>query len=100
MHFNSNDYIGTMVDQNSNSIQYTYYAGKITMSSRDGTSITTSTPVFIATYNENGRFLGVQILTEPGTVSVTGDTAKLFWINADSFTPKAEAAKIDLNGHD
>ena len=62
----------------------------------EGTAVIPSAPIYIATYNENGQFLGVEILNKPGTVTVTGDTAKLMWLNADSFIPRSAAAEIDL----
>ena len=69
---------------------------ELTVSCETGDAITEKTPVYVATYNENGQFLGVEILTAPNTVTVTGDKAKLMWLNADSFTPRSAAAAIDL----
>ena len=56
--------------------------------------VSTTAPVLIATYNENGQMTGVTQLTEPGRADVSGgDTATLFWLGENS-VPKCDSVDI------
>ena len=58
-----------------------------------------SESVLIASYDEEGRFLGVKAVTkEEDTVRYSGKAASLLFLGTDKdFQPMAEAIEVDLN---
>ena len=59
--------------------------------------IPTGESLYIAQYDENGKFLGVAQVTDSGTtVSLNGDSAAVFWLNTD-MEPKCEEVVIPLD---
>ena len=60
-------------------------------------SVSISSPAYIATYDNNGSMIGVQIFTSPGSINLSEtDKAKIFWVNSEGFTPKAKSVDIPL----
>ena len=59
--------------------------------------VSDSAPVYVASYETNGRMTDVQMLTQPGSVKVMGgDHAKLFWLDGETGAPKGTFAELPL----
>lgn len=61
-------------------------------------NISADAPVLVASYDENGRFLGVSVLTSPAKTSTENgsETAKLIWLDGKAFTPRTGAEEVLL----
>ena len=60
-------------------------------------ALSPSAPVFVASYDENGKMLSATCLTKPATVDLSdGDTARLFWLDAGTGVPKSDCAELAL----
>ena len=58
--------------------------------------VTASDPVLVASYDENGKMLSVDFITEPGDsgkADSQADTIKLFWVD-DTSTPKCACVDV------
>ena len=89
---------GNMSDVSGLSFKYDYTSGRIKVQNEDGVAVTSSTPVYIAIYEQSGRFRTVYILTGAGSVEIddsNASTIKLFWLDA-SYAPKCAAEEIAL----
>lgn len=61
------------------------------------TSTRETAPVLVASFDENGRFLGLAVVTQPSEEPVEAgeevDSIKIFWIDKDD-APKGEGDEI------
>ena len=106
--------VGTMRDESGQTLYYELADGAVTVSDAGAaygnSHIRDYAPVIVACYDENGRMLSVRILTEPGSVEVQGDTAKLMWLRKESnegevddeswtswLAPQCQSVLLDLN---
>ncbi len=66
---------------------------EVTVSSTDSEAISEDAPVLIATYDDDGRFLGLavsaQSMTDPYQADDAAENVKIFWIDG-SFAPQTE----------
>ena len=66
-----------------------------------GEAVSGAAPVLVASYDEDGRFLGLEVVTEQTEKplgSVDGaESVKIFWVNAKDDTPRCEDEEIKRN---
>lgn len=62
-------------------------------------NVSSSMPLLVASYDENGRFLGVSFMTSAGETDVFSgaDAIKVLWIDNSDATPQCEAVDEALN---
>ena len=61
-----------------------------------GAAITAEAPVLVASYDENGRFIGLVAVTTPAVPvepAEDAETIKIFWVD-EALAPKAEDEEI------
>ncbi|MBQ1434557.1 MAG: hypothetical protein IIZ19_01490, partial [Clostridia bacterium] len=85
----------TMTDEKTGeAVSYTNDKNNITVSG----DVSANAPVFVSVYDENGKMVSIRMMSEAGTVNVSGgDSAKLIWVNAVDFAAKSESAELTLD---
>lgn len=84
---------GTLGDQKELNWTYSSASGQVTVT---GDAISKSEPVFVASYDKNGKMIGVYLITDSGDKANIGnsfDHAKLIWIDRN-ITPRSASAEI------
>lgn len=63
--------------------------------------LSTDWPVLAAIFSGEGRMLSAESLTQTGSVIISdGEVVKLFWLSAETGSPKSACAEIPINGND
>ena len=67
---------------------------RITVSFDNGSAVAENSLFYAASYDDNGKMLSVDVLTESGqsTRTLTSSTAKLFWLDKNVVSRSAAAA--------
>lgn len=95
VHYCSEQVSGTMQDKDNHSIHWSYRSDNTLSINGD---LTSSTPILVATYDDEGRLLNLVTVSEPEIIILDSELVailKLFWID-DVAVPIADAVEISM----